>query len=123
MLLRGVMHKFGSLEESLALWAMNRENEVEYLKILCIISAIMGVGNNLAAVLSGSASPSGSDNLTKLLDSLQSMMMPHRKEEMEKKVEKYQEIMREEHLRGELKFHVVESGRPKHRKKRITKVR
>lgn len=100
----------------MAIWALERENEVEFLKILSVISAIITVGNNMAAALTGQNSPGG-DNLSKLIDNLQELMMPHRKELMEKKVEKYREIMLEEQKRGELKIHAVDVGKPRKRKR------
>lgn len=76
----------------------------------------------MAAALTGQASPQG-DNLSKLIDQLQDLMMPHRKELQEQKIERYREIMLEEQKRGELKIHAVDVGRPKNRKKRFSKVR
>ena len=103
---------------------MERDNEIGFLKILCTISAIMSVGNNLAAVLSGSSEMAGgSDSLTKVVDALQDLMLPHRREDLDRKVEKYRDIMEGEHDKGPLKFHVVSEGKPKNRKRRFTKVR
>ncbi len=101
----------------MSIWALERETEVDFLKILSVISAIMTVGNNLAAALTGQNSPGG-DNLSKLIDNLQNLMMPHRQELMEKKVERYREIMLEEQKRGELKIHAVDVGKPNKRKRR-----
>lgn len=106
----------------MSIWAQERESEVEFLKILSVISAIITMGNNMAAAMTGQNSPGG-DNLSKLIDQLQELMMPHRKELAERKVERYREIMLEEQKRGVLKIHAVDGGRPKNRKRRINKVR
>ena len=108
----------------MSIWALERENEIEFLKILCIISAIMNTGRSLAAVLSGSGDMSpGGDNLSKVIDALQEMMLPKRKEDLEHKVKKYRGIMEEEYSKGMLQVHAIGTSTPKNRKKRFSKVK
>lgn len=106
----------GSLEEGLAVAISEHDNEIEYLKLLAIINAIMSVGNSLISVMTQSASTTSSDNLTKVLDALKETMLPHYGEATKKKALEVRERIIRESSKGPIKIQVM--GRDKSKRKR-----
>lgn len=111
----GVKLEVGSLEEGLAVAITEHDNEIEYLKILAIINAIMSVGNSLISTMTGANSTS-SDNLTKTLEALKETMLPHYGEATKKKALEVRERIIRESSTGPLKIQVM--GRDKSKRKR-----
>jgi hypothetical protein len=92
------------------------DNEIEYLKILAVVNAIMTVGNNLISVMTQSNSPTSSDNLNKVLEALKDVMLPHYAEATKKKALEVRERIIKESTGGPIKIQVM--GRDKNKRKR-----
>lgn len=105
----------GSIEESLAIVALQREHELEYLKIMVLVNAILQTGSNIASSLSGQDSPGG-DSLRKSLDGLKKILLPHLAEELTKKAEQAKKTLVEEVKRGPLRYTVVGSDRTRRKR-------
>lgn len=104
------------MEESLAVAINEHDNEIEYLKLLAVINAIMSVGNSLISAMTGSNSTQSGDNLTKVLDALKDMMLPHYGESTKKRALEVRERIIRESSNGPLKIQVM--GRDKNKRKR-----
>lgn len=98
--------RVGGVEESLAISALRRRDELEYMKVLVIVNAIISAGSNIAAALSDSGG-AGNDVIQKSMDSLRSVLLPHMEDEKESKAELAKKILTEEYEKGEIKFKVV----------------
>ena len=106
MLSQGVRYPWDSLEESLAVIAYQRRAEVEFLKLITLVNAIILVGNRISAAVTGGDSPGG-DSVKKNIDALESLMLPHRAEEREVKAKKVKGILEREAAGGPLKIKVM----------------
>ena len=95
----------------MALNAIKRRAEIEYLKLMAVVNAIISVGNHVsAAVTKGDAG--GSDALNKTLDTLRELMFPSIKEEQDLKAKKAKELLAKEMAGGPIKVQVV--GKKRH---------
>jgi hypothetical protein len=121
------MHEFGSLEESLSMWAIEQEGETEYLKILCIINAIMTAGNSIRGAISqmagGQADPPSGKELENALKALEEKLLPGRKGNLDEKAKKYRKILLDEHKKGELKVKSMKADTSANRVRRFNKVK
>ena len=108
----GRSYEFGSLEEGLAVTAINRRAEIEFLKLTVVVNAIISVGNGIVAAISKSDG-SSSDALNKSIDGLKELLLPHWSEEKNRKAAQVRKIMVEELNRGPLKVKVVGDGKKK----------
>ena len=61
----------------------------------------------IRSAMSGDSS-SGGDSINKTIDTLKNMLLPHLKEDTDKKAEKYKKILEKEHNKGALKVKVME---------------
>lgn len=91
----------GSLEESLAVSALNRRAEIEYVKVMAIVQAIAGAGK---AAFDG-AFPQ--DAMNKTLGSLQELMLPHWADETKKKALDVRRKIVAEHNKGPIQIKVM----------------
>ncbi len=89
--------------------ALKRQSEIEFLKLMCTINAIIGLGNSLASTLSGSGG-SGNDSLNKSIDALKELLLPHWKEEKDVRAKKARELLEKEVSGGPIKVQVVGKG-------------
>jgi hypothetical protein len=103
------------LEESLAIIALQRRSEIEYMKLLVVVNAIMSTGSNMVAGLSGQAA-SGGDGLKKALAHLEKMLLPHHQEDTDRKAHDAKRVLLDEVAKGEIKYKVV--GQSKKRRRR-----
>lgn len=115
MLASGLSYEFGSLEESLTSLALNKESEIEYLKVVTIVNAIISTGNAIRASITGSDS-SGSDSMKETLEELRDIMLPHLAENREEKAKQVKERLAEEHQKGPLQIKVMEDNRKRRRR-------
>lgn len=118
--LNGNKLEFNTLEESLAIIAWKRQAEIEYLKIMAVVNAIIYVGNGIRSALSGDETHGG-DSLKKGLESLEKMLLPHFSEENKDMAEKARRILMKEATRGPLKIRVMEDDKKKSGRVRIKK--
>jgi len=95
-------HTFGSFEEALAISAVQRRQKIQFLTTLAIINAIIQVGGNVAAAVSGGNAP-GTEQLQKTVDTLKKLMLPELEEDLTKRVEEVKKIMSQEADRGPFK--------------------
>ena len=116
-MLAGRAYEFGSIEETLAISAVQRKAEIEYLKVQAIVNAIISVGNHVSAAVSGSES-SKSDALNKSLESLKYKLLPQYAEGKEARARDVKKILMEEAARGPLKIRVVDGETGKKKKRR-----
>lgn len=116
MLSSGLKYEFGSLEESLTSLAIERQAEVEYLKVLAIIAAINNVGNQVSAALAGQGY-SGSEALKDALDSLSGKLFPRLAENKEAKAAEVKKTLEEEAKRGTIQIKVMERETDRRRRK------
>lgn len=87
--------------------SIRRRSEIEFLKIMSVINAIISVGNTVAASMSDSGAAPSSDSLNKTLESLREVLLPHLAEDSKRKAKKYEVLMKEELDRGPLKIKIV----------------
>lgn len=95
--------------------ALQREHELEYLKLMVIVNAIMQVGSNIASALTSQDS-AGGDSLRKSLDALKKHLLPHMAEDVERRAVEAKKMLVEEAKRGPLRYTVV--GGDRQRRKR-----
>lgn len=82
--------------------AYQRNAEIDYLKLIVIVNAIIQTGNRIAAAVTGGES-SGQDALRKSLDALEKIMLPHRSEERDHRAAQVKKILEREMKGGPLK--------------------
>jgi flagellar motor component MotA len=92
---------------------VHRRAEIEYLKLMAVINAIIATGNSIAAAVTGNES-SGGDSVNKTLESLKELLLPHWKEEQDRKAIKAKELLRKEVAGGPIRVQVVGKGKKKH---------
>lgn len=107
---KGIVDR-GGYEESLAISALKRQDEIEFVKTKVLVTGMIAAGNRIAAALAGSASDS--ESLTKAMEGLQALLLPHMSEAVQSKAERAQEILAAEAQRGELKYKVVGGNKDK----------
>ena len=111
LLSRGVQYKLGSVEDGLARVAVERERRIEYLKTVTLVNAIIGVGNVVAAAVTGSPNNQlGGDKVTKSLELLRDILLPEDSEGREKQATSAREKLAKEMAKGPLK--VRAAGNP-----------
>jgi hypothetical protein len=117
MRLLGIDHPIGSFEETLAIMAINRKKEVQFLTTLLTVNAIMHVGNSIqAAVSGGSGQSKGVEGIQKMVDSLRAMLVPEDTIESESKVQRALRILEQETAKGPLSVRpMVENKKTKGR--------
>lgn len=111
----------GGVEESLAISSLRRKDEIEYMKILVVVNAIVAAGNSVAAVMSEGGGGSSGDTLQKSMDSLKSVLLPHMEVEKDNKAELAKQILIEEAEKGEIRYKVVGGMKKKPGSVRISK--
>jgi hypothetical protein len=107
---RGVRLEYGSLEESLAINAIHQKAELEYLKIMAVVNAIIGVGNQISSSITKS-DYTGNDKLNKVLDTLKEVLLPQYKEEQSRKAAKAKDLLSKEVSGGPIRIKVVGKNR------------
>lgn len=118
LLSRGVRFEYGSLEEKLARIGLERERRIEYLKTVVMVNAIIGIGNNIAAAVTGSPNNQlGGDKLTKSLELLRDLLVPEEGEQKEEKAKSAREKLEREIAKGPLKVRPIQSGRQRRKKR------
>lgn len=111
----GVKYEVGSFEEGLAILAIQRRAELEFLKVNTIVKAIISGANIVAAAVTGGES-GGLDSLNKSIDSLKGFLLPHLREETDRTARRYKETLKAEMDKGPITVKVV--GRDKNKKKK-----
>lgn len=76
----------------------------------------MIAGNGIVAAISGGGSAPNQDSLSKSLDALKELLLPHWSEDKEKRAKRAQEILKKEVAGGELKVKVVGKDKKQRRK-------
>jgi hypothetical protein len=89
---------------------IQRREEIEYLKLMAIVNAIITAGNKIAAAVTSSEF-TGSDSLNKLLDIIKEQMMPQNKEALEERARKIKEMLEKEVAGGPIQVQVVGKGK------------
>jgi hypothetical protein len=103
MAMLGIDYPTGSFEENLAVLAINRKKQTQFLTTLVTVNAIIYIGNCIQAALSGGSAPkNGVENLQKILDSLKALLIPGAEIETESKAARALKILEEEVAKGPL---------------------
>lgn len=103
MAMLGLNYPIGSFEENLAVLAINRKKQVQFLTTLLTVNAIIHVGNCIQSALSGGSAPSkGAENLQKMIDALKSVLVPDDTTETESRIQRAMRILDEETAKGPL---------------------
>jgi len=109
------------------MWAIEQEGEEEYLKILCIINAIMtaagSIKNSFIQMMGGQADPQTGKELENALKALEERLLPGRKTNLDDKAKKYREILLAEHQKGELKIKSMKVDNSANRVRHFSKVK
>lgn len=116
MLARGLKYEDGSLEDTFARMAIERERKAAFLTTLAVVNAIIESGNRVVAAVSQSASPQGGDTLQKTLDALRTLLLPAEAEKADRQAQKAKRLLEEEVLKGPLKIRPM--SRPRKRNQR-----
>lgn len=105
----------------MAVVALERRNEIEYIKLVTTINAIIHAGNAVVAAVTGQTNPEG-DALKKSLEGVRKMLLPQNEEALQSKAERAKELLTQEASKGPLKIKAVgtdqkRSGRVRIRRK------
>jgi hypothetical protein len=117
-LLLGLKPEFKGLEESLAIHAINRRAEADFLKVMSIVNAIISTGNSIVSAISKSGDTPSQDSLKNTLDALKSVLLPHLEEDDAKKKEDAKARLMAEMNKGPLKIQVMGKGKDKRKQRR-----
>lgn len=117
LMLSGREFEFGSLEESLAISAINNEAKTEYLKMLAVTNAIVQTGNAIRAQIAGTDYKPG-DGLKNVLEALKEQLMPHMVEADKTKLDKIRDRLIKEASGGEIKFKIMGDTKETNKRKR-----
>lgn len=108
------------MRESLAIKAIQRENNIRLLTTVSIINAIIHTGNMIGAAVSGGSSSSDSgEALKKTLENLEKSLMPQSREHLEKRSKEVKRILEEETSRGPFKVKAVAKDKSKSKRIRL----
>lgn len=95
----------------MAIAVLNRNAEIEFLKVNVMVNAIITASNGIRATIASLAGGGGetpsSDALNKSLDALKSAMLPHWDEESKKRSEQALKKLKREMEGGPLKVQVM----------------
>lgn len=118
MLARGLEFEYGSAKERLIRIAIERERQIEYLKTVSLVNAIIGVGNLVAAAVTESpGNQLGDDKLTKALELLKDLLIPEEGEQTSEKAKEAKAKLAAEIEKGPLKVRPIGVGKKRQRKK------
>ena len=96
---------------------MERERQVHFATTLCMVNAIMEVGNRIVAAVSESPSNQlNGDVVQKSIKALQELLLPEEAERTAKKAEDAKGKLAKELAGGPIRFRAM--SQPKRRKKR-----
>lgn len=99
--------------------ALERERQVHFATTLCIVNAIMEVGNRVVAAMSDTpASQLNGDVVKKSIQALQELLVPEEAERTERKAKEAKEKLAKEASRGPIKFRTQSQSGNKGRRKR-----
>jgi hypothetical protein len=79
---------------------------------MAVTNAIIGVGNHIASAVSGGEA-GGSDKLKDTLDMLKGMLLPHYKEEQDRKAERSKKLLAKEVAGGPIQVKIVGKSKDK----------
>jgi hypothetical protein len=110
---RGLKIPYGSTDESLAMLAHDREQQIRFYSVLSVVSAIISTGNKIIQTL---ANQPGDDKAGKqmgeVMSALRQLLLPEDSFEAEKKINRIKETLEREVAKGPI------SIRPQSGKKR-----
>jgi hypothetical protein len=110
---RGLDLRYGSPEESFAMLAYNREQQVRFYSVLSVINAILGTGNLIVQALTGQPGDNKSGKaLQETMSALRELLLPDDTFEAEKKIERIKAVLEREVAKGPI------SIRPQAQKKK-----
>lgn len=116
---RGVRIKEGTLEYALARMSLERERQIQFATTLCLVNAIMDVGNRIVAAVSQSPSNQlNGDVVKKSVEALQKLLLPEEAERTAKKAEKAKDILAREMAGGPIRFRPQNQSGKRGRKRR-----
>lgn len=120
LMARGVKYEFGSMEETFARVALERDRSVRYAETLAVVNAIIEVGNALASAVTGSPAPQSTkgSGLKKVMESLRSLLMPELAERTERDAEKAKAVLAAEIEKGPITIRSMAYSRRRGRKKK-----
>lgn len=91
----------------MAVATINRHAEIEYLKTMTVVNAIMVVGNAIRSTIAGSGETPSSDALDKSLEALKEALLPHWSEDTKKRSAEAMKKLKQEMDGGPLKVQVM----------------
>lgn len=72
----GRTYEYGSVEEALAISALQRKNKVKLITTLGLINAIILAGDRVISAVSGAGNLPGTEHLHKIIDELKESLVP-----------------------------------------------
>ena len=92
----GLNLPIGSLEEAFVLRSIGEQGQIEYMKIVAIINAIIMAANGIISAVSDGESTPNNDKLKNVLNSLKDLLIPQLREDTEKKAAQAKAVLEEE---------------------------
>ena len=100
------------MQEALAIAAIIRRQNVQFMTTLTVVNAIIQIGNGIISANSGGGAPSGgADNLQKSLSALRDLLVPEDVLEKEKKAKRVKELLEKEVSKGSFKVRPMVSSK------------
>lgn len=101
MAMLGLDYPIGSFKENLAVLAINRKKQAQFLTTLTIVNAIIHVGNCIQSALAGGGSTDKSgDALQKAVSALGAILISGSQQDVEDKAQRALKILEEEAAKG-----------------------
>jgi len=112
--------EINSTQESIAIVALRRRNNIKLVTTMSIINAIIHASDKIAyAVSTGATSPPTGEGLKKSVEQLQTLLVPEYGEEIERKAERFKKLLIKEAEGGPINIRAIN----KKRANRVTKRR
>jgi hypothetical protein len=101
----------------LAVSAIRKRGEVEFLTLIAVVNAILTAGKTVAAAVTGNESP-GTETLNKSIAAVKTLLLPHWAEDTERKAQSAKELLMREVAKGPFQIKVVGGDISKKRRNR-----
>lgn len=103
----------GTLEETLAIAAYQKNQELEFLKTKLLVDAILLAGGNIISALTQSSGGSSAEDFKKTYEIFRDEMCPHLVKSKERDLARAKKVMETEMHRGPLTIQVMTNKKKK----------
>lgn len=100
----------------MAILAFGRQQQVLFLQNLAIVNAIIQGANQVVSAVSGGASSSQGDGVSKVMEALKNLLLPEDKTENDRKAAKIMKLLEEESSKGPFTVRPMSSSRTRRKK-------